>query len=89
MDSNGYIALKKYVQGKRIEVKEHRMIMENYLGRPLLKNENVHHRNGVRTDNRIENLELWTTSQPKGQRVTEKVKWAKEILALYGHLTQV
>lgn len=62
---------------------EHRIIMESVIGRPLLKHENVHHLNGVRHDNRPENLELWTRSQPAGQRVADKVAWAKEILALY------
>jgi hypothetical protein len=57
--------------------------MEECLGRELRGEENVHHINGVRDDNRLENLELWSSSQPPGQRVADKVAWAKEILALY------
>lgn len=67
--------------GKR--VLEHRHIMAQFLGRELLPEETVHHRNGNRTDNRISNLELWTSRHPKGQRVSEQIAWAKDILALY------
>jgi hypothetical protein len=62
--------------------------MEQYIGRPLLEHENVHHRNGNRADNRLSNLELWSTSQPSGQRVDEKVGWAREIIELYETFVQ-
>jgi hypothetical protein len=73
------------IDGKSIL--EHRMIMENYLGRSLFPHENVHHINGDTLDNRIENLELWNTMQPSGQRPEDKVKYALEILAIYAPQT--
>jgi hypothetical protein len=62
---------------------QHRLRMEEKLGRPLLPDESVHHINGQRDDNRLENLELWSRYQPSGQRVADKVEWAKELLLRY------
>lgn len=62
---------------------QHRTVVEAQIGRNLLPEETVHHKNGVRTDNRIENLELWSSRQPAGQRVEDKVQYALEILELY------
>jgi hypothetical protein len=59
--------------------------MEAHLGRPLLATESVHHKNGVRSDNRIENLELWDRSQPYGQRVADKIEWAMTFLEAHGY----
>lgn len=70
------------VNGKQIP--EHRHVMEQTIGRKLLRHESVHHKNGVKTDNRPENLELWSKSQPWGQRVEDKLAWAREIIELYG-----
>ena len=65
------------------KILEHRWVMEQHLGRRLLPEETVHHVFGNRLDNRIEVLELWSSSHPAGQRVSDKVDWAKQMLALY------
>lgn len=62
---------------------EHILVVEEILGRHLFADETVHHRNGVRDDNRPKNLELWIKPQPPGIRVEDAIAWAREILARY------
>ncbi len=62
---------------------EHILVMEVSIGRSLIGGESVHHRNGVRSDNRMENLELWTRPQPTGIRVQIATVWARNTIELY------
>jgi len=83
INSNGYVVRSKTENGLKLEEIQHRILMEEFLGRKLFIGENVHHINGIRNDNRIENLELWSTRQPSGQRVEDKTDWAIRWLTEY------
>lgn len=69
-------------------ISEHRLVMSRHIGRDLLDDENVHHKDGNRLNNDISNLELWSTYQPSGQRVQDKIKWAEKIIDLYRDLIE-
>jgi hypothetical protein len=87
INNNGYVVefvpghIQSDADGKAMQ---HRRIMADSIGRKLYDFENVHHKNGIRSDNRLENLELWITRQPYGQRVSDQIEWAKWILEQNG-----
>lgn len=80
LSNQGY---KTYATKGGPRLMEHRLVIEQHLGRPLLPGETVHHKNGQRADNRIENLELWSTNHQAGQRVEDLVAFALEVLTRY------
>lgn len=62
---------------------EHVWVMSRHLGRPLVKRERVHHKDGCRDNNRLSNLELWYVGHPCGQRAADLVAFAWEIIRMY------
>jgi hypothetical protein len=85
-DKNGYqVHYRSDGKGGRSWVMQHRKVMEQHLGRKLFPHETVHHKDGNRANNRLSNLELWSSKHGKGQRVEDKIEFCLSFLKEYGY----
>lgn len=71
VNSNGYVYIRV---GVHQEILEHRHVIQEYLGRKLRRDEHVHHKNGVKTDNRLENLEVMLAGDHNRHHKTGKYR---------------
>ena len=73
INKQGYVLIWSPKSKSRYEL-EHRLIMEKHINRKLLESEDVHHKNHIKTDNRLENLKLMSTSEHTKLHWKEKNK---------------
>lgn len=64
----------------------HRSVMEDVIGRKLLEDEFVHHKNGVKLDDRQDNLELWVKTPPQDMDSHASLDWALEMVSRYANM---
>ena len=85
MSWNGYVLIFSPNHPNAVNkcVREHRLVMEKYLGRYLEKYEKVHHINKIKTDNRIENLELFSSQSEHLRREHEDGTYRNHLEVLH------